>query len=440
MKAEARNYREAEEYLLSVPKFTTKNTLEDTARFLDLLGNPGSEKKIIHVAGTNGKGSVCAYLCSILGEAGYTVGMFTSPHLVEMRERFRINGEPVGEELFAEAFRKVMGRIENMREVSGSSSYHPTFFELLFFMGMLIFHEKDVDYIILETGLGGRLDATNVVKSPVLTVITEIGMDHMKYLGDTISEIAEEKAGILKPGVPVVFCDKRTQASQVILKRAKMLGNQVFPVGEGDYLNLNLTNKSIDFSFHSRYYDYIRLTVTTRALYQVENASIAARCIEVLEESAVTYGHIREGIRKTSWEGRMEEVMPGVFLEGAHNEDGIRAFVRTILADSCEGKRYMLFSAVADKDYASMIRLLQERPLFDMVAAAGLDSGRSASLDVLRAEFEKYENGRCRFFERTQDAFAFLLKEKKEQDYIYIVGSLYLVGEIKAQLRRRTDD
>ncbi|NLL77412.1 MAG: bifunctional folylpolyglutamate synthase/dihydrofolate synthase [Clostridiales bacterium] len=436
-----KSYREIEEYLLSVPKFTRKkNTLEDTSRFLEILGNPASEKKVIHVAGTNGKGSVCAYLCSVLGEAGYSVGMFSSPHLVEMRERFRINGVPVEEEVFAYAFTKVMDKIDIMREVSGNSTYHPTFFELLFLMGMIIYQEKDVDYILLETGLGGRLDATNTVENPVLTVITEIGMDHMEYLGDTISQIAEEKAGIFKQGTPVVFCDKRREATEVILKRAEVLGIQAFPVGSEDYINVNLTNKSIDFSFHSRYYDYIRLTVATKALYQVENASIAARCIEVLKDSKVTRKHLTEGIRKTVWEGRMEEIMPGVFLEGAHNEDGIRAFVQSVSADACEGKRFMLFSTVLDKDYESMVRILEEKPLFDLTAVTRLDNGRAASLDDLRAVFERYSEGRYEVFARAEDAFTFLLKGKKEKDYIYIVGSLYLVGEIKALLRRRTDD
>ncbi|TCL60472.1 dihydrofolate synthase/folylpolyglutamate synthase [Kineothrix alysoides] len=447
-----RSYHEAEEYLLNVPKFTMsaggpsstwltrKNTLEDTGRFLELLGNPGSGKKVIHVAGTNGKGSVCAYLCSILGEAGYRVGMFCSPHLVEMRERFRINGIPVEENVFTKAFEAVMDKIERMREELDNPTYHPTFFEFLFLMGMLIFEEKGVDYIVLETGLGGRLDATNTIKSPVLTVITEIGMDHTEYLGDTVGKIAQEKAGILKPCAPVVFCDKRKEASEVILKRAKMLGIQAFPVAGGDYINVNLTNKSIDFSFHSRYYDYIRLTVTTKALYQVENASIAARCIEVLQDPKVSLKHLTEGIRKTVWEGRMEEIMPGIFLEGAHNEDGIRAFVQSVSADSCQGKRYMLFSTVSDKDYESMVRILEEKPLFEMAALTRLDSGRAASTEVLRAAFERYGSGRCEVFAGSRDALEFLMERKEERDYIYIVGSLYLVGEIKALLRRRTDD
>ncbi len=425
-------YLEAEAYLLEVPKFTTKNTVEDTRRFLDILGNPEDKKKIVHVAGTNGKGSVCAYLCSVLSEAGYKVGMFCSPHLVEMRERIRIDGEPVEEAVFAEAFDRVMDELD--------SKYHPTFFEFLFLMAMLIFKEQKVDYIILETGLGGRLDATNAIRNPALTVITEIGLDHMEYLGNTIEEIAGEKAGIIKPGVPVVYCDKRNEASEVIQKRAKMLGNQVFSVGQKDYFNVNLTNKNIAFSLHSRYYDYIRLTVATKALYQVENAAIAVRCIEVLEGSRITSEQIIRGILNTTWEGRMEEILPEVFVDGAHNEDGISAFLQTVEADFCRGRHYLLFSVVADKEYESMIRSIGQAALFDYIAVAALDNIRAADMQEVYRLLEHYTGNKCCFFHSTEEAFQFLLKKKKEQDYIYIAGSLYLVGEIKALLRRRTDD
>ncbi len=433
-------YLEAEAYLLEVPKFTTKNTVEDTRHFLDILGNPENQKKIIHVAGTNGKGSVCAYLCSVLGEAGYTVGMFSSPHLVEMRERFRIGGEPVEERIFVDAFDQVMEKLRIIKEKNPYNKYYPTFFEFLFFMAMIIFREQKVDYIILETGLGGRLDATNAIQNPALTVITEIGLDHTEYLGNTIEEIAGEKAGILKPGVPVVYCDKRNEASKVIEKRAKMLGNQVFSAGPKDYFDVIITNKNIAFSLHTRYYDYIRLTVETKALYQVENAALAVRCIEVLEGSRITSAQIIRGIKKTAWEGRMEEVLPGVFADGAHNEDGIRAFLQTVETDFCKGKQYLLFSVVADKNYESMIRMIGEASLFDNIAVAALDNSRTADVQEVYKLLEHYAGNQCCFFYNTEEALKFLMKKKKEQDCIYIAGSLYLVGEIKALLRRRTDD
>lgn len=434
------SYREAEKYLLNIPRFSKKNKVEDTALFLEVLGNPDRNKKIIHVAGTNGKGSVCAYLCSILCEGGYKTGMFTSPHLVEMRERFRINKEKAEENIFVEAFRHVMGHLDRMRTRCGDKEYHPTFFELLFLMGMVMFEWEKVDYIVLETGLGGRLDATNAVRDPALTVITEIGLDHMEYLGNTVEEIAAEKAGIMKQGIPVVYCDKRKEASKVIEKRAKILGIETFPVSDGDCANVNLTNKNIDFSLQSRYYDYIRLTLATKALYQVENAAIAARCMEALPEAGITPEQIKKGIADTVWEARMEEIMSGVYLDGAHNEDGIRAFIETAEAIPCEGRRYLLFSAAADKDYETMIRLLEERPLFALTAATKLQNARAAAGEELQRIFGRYSGQSYIIFENVKDAFYFLLDKKKEEDCIYIAGSLYMAGEIKALLRRRTDD
>lgn len=433
------SYEQAVEYLLKVPRFTVKNTVEDTGRYMETLGCPGYGRKIIHVAGTNGKGSVCAYLCSVLSEGGYRVGMFTSPHLVEMTERFRIGGLPVDRELFAAAFRTVMDKLSAARKACRREDYHPTFFELLFLMGMVIFEGEAVDWIILETGLGGRLDATNAVPHPALTVITGIGLDHMRYLGDTVGKIAAEKAGILKKGVPVVFCDKRKEASDVIRERAESLGIPAFPVSREDCLSINLKKKSIDFSLQSRYYDYIRLTLSTRALYQVENAALAVRCIEVLLQCGaaekITAAQVAEGMKKTVWEGRMEEILPGVYIDGAHNEDGIEAFLRTVESDGCRGVRYLLFSVAADKDYRAMLARMDDKELFAFTAVTGFSGGRAANYRKLEAASACFGAKRHAFFPSVREALAFLLHEKKEDDCIYIAGSLYLAGEVKKLCR-----
>lgn len=456
------DYEELEQYFNEIPKFTVKHSLEETRRALAVLESAGectketffrdegskrtfSHKKIIHVAGTNGKGSVCAYLCSILMEAGCRVGLFTSPHLVEMRERFQINREPVSRERFLRAFYKVMDHLEEMRTAVGQSDYYPTYFELLFLMGMVIFEEEELDYIVLETGLGGRKDATNAVEDPILTVITEIGFDHMQYLGDTIEKIAGEKAGILKPGAPVVFCDKRREVTDVIRKQAEMLGNRAIAVSEKECIHRILRKKSIDFSLYSRYYGYIRLTLETKALYQMENAALVVRCIEELPGgAAITAEQIKKGIAGAFWEGRMEEILPDVYVDGAHNEDGIRAFVQSVEVDGCTGNRYLLFSAVEDKDYRTMIDILAERPLFHRCAVAGIDDKRAAEPGELERIFagDGSSSGieKIRTFEAVKEALDYLLSVKKEDDCVYIVGSLYLVGEVKALLRRRTDD
>ena len=211
-------YKEAEAYINSVPKFTSKNKPENTMELIRRLGHPERSMKVIHVAGTNGKGSVCAFLSSMLTEGGKRTGLFTSPHLVKINERFQINNEPVSDEIFLNAYERVMKLVEEMQK---DGFYHPAYFELLFAIGMVIFEEAQVEYLILETGLGGRLDATNIVEKPVVTVITSISLDHTEILGDTIEEIAGEKAGIIKQNIPIVYDGREKRAEKVILQKAE---------------------------------------------------------------------------------------------------------------------------------------------------------------------------------------------------------------------------
>ena len=218
-------YEEAVAYIEEIPKFTTKNKLEHTRKCLDLLGSPDKKRKIIHVAGTNGKGSVCAFLSTMLEEGGYKCGLFTSPHLIKINERFQINEEMVSDEAFLRAFLKIKALADELVE---AGDYHPTYFEFLFLMGMVIFDEADVDLLVLETGLGGRLDATNSIVSPLACVITSISLDHVEYLGDTIEKIAAEKAGIIKNGIPVVAVDEENGAFPVIERTAKEKKSPVY--------------------------------------------------------------------------------------------------------------------------------------------------------------------------------------------------------------------
>ncbi len=425
-------FEEAVDYLYSIPRFTTKNSPEDTKAYLHKLGDPDKNMKILHVAGTNGKGSVCAYMRYILEEAGYTTAVFTSPHLVDIRERFLIRGEMVSKEAFLQAFLQVYGSIEEPH-------YHPTYFEFLFFMAMLLFRDAGVDYVILETGLGGRLDATNSVGRKELSVITRIGRDHVEYLGDTEEAIAGEKAGIMHAGAPVVFADVSEAVSAVFRDRAEELGILAHPVSRNDYAFLGFENKMIDFSIHTRYYGYVRLTLHTLARYQMENAALAVRAIEVLDEGrTITVHHIESGVEKCFWQGRMEEILPDVFVDGAHNEDGVRAFLETVTADGCKGRRMLLFGVVQDKDFAHMVDKLLNAELFDRVAIAHLHTSRSASLKSLEEIFERRNKVQavCAYtlHDSVDAAFQVLREEQRAGDRIYIVGSLYLVGEIKESL------
>lgn len=432
-------YEEACEYILDIPKFAGKHTLADTKEMLGQLTGSRIESKIIHVAGTNGKGSVCAYLQSILRAAGFHVGMFISPHLETMRERILYDGEMIPRESFVKAFELVREESDRQKEK------HPSFFEFLFLMGMCYFKEKEPDYIILETGLGGRLDATNCIAKPKLCVITEIGFDHMQYLGNTLVEIAGEKAGIIKPGTPVIYLDKREETSRVIEQTAAMLETTAIAVKKSQIGRPVMRKKSIDFSFSNGYYRYDNLILRTTAVYQTENASVALVAARSLKEERIDDEAVRKGLYDAFWPGRMEEILPRVFLDGAHNEDGIEAFLTSVSAANTErekaaGKRLLLFGVVADKQYDKMIGRVAASQLFSHIAVTVLASDRSASIDKLKVAWAQYKTADCSFHESAEEAFHYIQSIQKEADTIYIAGSLYLVGQIKTLVRRTPDD
>ena len=223
------NYTEAVDYILNVPKFTTKNKPEHTAELLKRLGHPDRGMKVIHVAGTNGKGSVCAFLSEMLTLAGKKTALFTSPHLVRINERFQINNVPISDGLFLESYQEVQKAIDSMVK---DGLPHATYFELLYAVAMVAFQREKAEYAVLETGLGGRLDATNTIEHPIATVITSISLDHTEILGDTIEKIAAEKAGIIKEGVPVIYDGRNEKAEKVIRKRAEELQAPAFALKE----------------------------------------------------------------------------------------------------------------------------------------------------------------------------------------------------------------
>ena len=244
-------YQEAETYISELPKFTKKNTLEHTQKFLSFLGNPQNGKKVIHVAGTNGKGSVCVYLDAMLRAQGKHTGLFTSPHLIRMNERIRMDGELVSDETFTRLFLRTQ---QSVRRMEAEGLPHPSFFEFLFGMAMAGFEEAGVEYVILETGLGGRLDATNSISGPLTCILTSIGLDHTEILGNTLEEIAAEKAGILKPHVPVIFADTQQESSRVIEERAGELGCPCKKIGKSAYEILKIQDGTLAFSPSNAYY------------------------------------------------------------------------------------------------------------------------------------------------------------------------------------------
>lgn len=433
-------FEKMEKEIYDIPKFTKKNSLDNTRKWLEKLGNPAMKKKVIHVAGTNGKGSVCNYLNAFLMADGYSVGMFTSPHLVTMNERVRVNGSVVDKNCFLQAYYEVKKVVADELAIGNQKENglaHPTFFEILFLLSMVVFEQQKVDVVILETGLGGRLDATNVISKPWLTIITEIGMDHMQYLGDTKRKIAAEKAGIIKSGVPVVYADRESECTEVIENQAKKMQSISYPVSREDYIHQNLRNKSIDFSYKSSYYGYVKLHLPTTALYQMENASLALRAYEVLTQGNWNVEQVRETLKSVQWEGRMEEILPDVYVDGAHNEDGIRAFLETVKQDKQEKKRVLVFSVVQDKAYEEMIGALIDTGLFQRYIVVHMPEERCASKEQLQKIFGRYKDVDVFYADTVEEGLNVSVGRKTEDEIIYIAGSLYLVGFVKAILGRK---
>ena len=423
-------YEETVARILDIPKFTKKNGLAHTRELLRRLGDPQEQVPVIHVAGSNGKGSVCAFISSILRESGVRTGLFTSPHLVSIRERFRINGEPCSREQFLEAERAVRGAVETM---AAEGMAHPTFFEYMFALGMELFARQGVDCVVLETGLGGRLDATNVVEHPLLTVITSISLEHTEILGDTIEAIAGEKAGILKPGAPVIFDGSEPKAAAVIQRTAGEVGapfEKIMPENIKILLN---DGKYLDFSVESQY-DVTKIRIPFPAEYQAMNGALALAAVNRLKGSfPITEQSVREGFLHTSWPGRMEEVYPQVYLDGAHNVSGVRAFLQAV-GRIAEGPSILLFSMVKGKREQEALRLLLLEGCWEEVILtqiSGTERALPLSLLEQRAREAGPANLKVTAIKEPREAFLTALAHRKPDQKLFCAGSLYLIGELK---------
>lgn len=431
---EAFTYEEAAAYIEEIPKFTKKHTLEHTKTFLKRLGNPAVDRKIVHVAGTNGKGSVCAYLQAILMAEGKRTGFFTSPHLVSVNERIRVDNIQIDNETFLNVFRKVLKTVRQMVE---EGIEHPSYFEFLFGMGMTAFAETGVEYIILETGLGGRLDATNAIDNPALAIITSISLDHTAILGDTIEKIAGEKAGIIKPGVPVFFDGSSKKAAEVIKAKASELGVSCREVTKNAYEIKEVHRKYIAFSRRSAYDKGVIFQVPMCGCYQAMNAELALEASEyLLAGEEIHMDRWKEALAELHWEGRMERVGAHITVDGAHNPGAMEAFVESVkaLEESERGEMILLFSAVSDKKYDQMIEYLCENLDVKAYVVTQIEDERGVPAEKLVGVFRKYTDRPVYCKERLEDAVRTAMNERGESGEIYCLGSLYLVGMMKKLL------
>ncbi|MGH9559371.1 MAG: bifunctional folylpolyglutamate synthase/dihydrofolate synthase [Bryobacteraceae bacterium] len=383
---------------------TAKLGLDRIRKLLAALGDPQNAYRIVHVAGTNGKGSTCAMIDAGLRAAGVCTGLFTSPHLIEPTERIQIGGIPVTPEQFQHAFSVVHETSESL-----DLDCHPTYFETVTAMGFYLFREMRVETAVVEVGLGGRLDATNVV-NPALTVITPIDFDHEAYLGHTIEAIAGEKAGILKRGAPAIFARQRPEAATVLDARAADLGIPVKRAGEFPIHDLKIDARGSSFSG-------IRCPLAGE--HQIDNAVTAALALESLGVSP-------EGIAEASWPGRLEFLSPNpdTILDGAHNPAGARALARYIQRFYTGRKLWLIYGAMRDKAVEEIGDILF--PLAAELIFTAVDSSRA-----LRPEALAELAGRGETAPSVHGALDLARSRANSDGAIVVTGSLFLVGEAR---------
>lgn len=427
-------YKEAVDYLLNIPKFSKKTTRENSLELLKRLGDPENDFSVIHVAGTNGKGSVCAFINGLITKEKIKTGLFTSPHLVKINERIKINNQDISDEEFESTFNTIYDLVKD-GEADGLA--HPSFFEFLFLMAVKIFSDKNVDYGIIETGLGGRLDATNLIERPVLSIITSIGLDHTEILGETIELITKEKAGIIKKDVPLIFYDTNEIVKNIIVDKAKELNTNYKILEDKNIKVKKITDKYIDFSLGNMYYECCGLRIPFVAPYQTINASLAIMAVEELKKKDNRLRVINNyDLMDIKWEGRMEEIVSGVFLDGAHNISGIERFVQTVKEFEKRGRVSLVFSVVSDKAYGDMIRILLQDIKWNSINLCSMETTRRTSTDDIEKEFSKHGYDNIIKYSSVNDCIKSVILEKKDEEYIFIAGSLYLVGEVKEIINR----
>lgn len=427
------NYEQAIEYIENTSKYGNNTGTKRVETILELLGNPHKELKCIHVAGTNGKGSTTAMISQILIESGYKVGMYTSPYLEEFEERIQINGENIPKDRLASVITKVSVAVEKIIEEWGS----PTEFEIITCAMFLYYYEEKIDYAVIEVGLGGRMDSTNVI-TPLVSVITSISFDHMGILGDTLEKIAYEKGGIIKEGVPVVLYPQEEEAENVI--RDICSGKDSFLIKVDKYCV-----KEVENLYNVKYQKFIITTeekeynvqLSLLGVHQILNSAVVLNAIEQLQHQGVQIKeeHIKEGLKKVKWAGRMEIMQnnPMVLLDGAHNIDGINKLSENVKKYFKYNNLILIIGILADKQVEEMIKTIT--PLAHKVIAITPHSYRAENAEKLGEIIKKYNNS----YEKIEDykeAYVKALSYCGKDDMVLVCGSLYMIGDMRKIVRQ----
>ena len=411
-------------------KFGSVLGLERIQELLKRLENLQKDLKIIHVAGTNGKGSVCRFIYRVLREAGYSVGIYSSPYLEVFNERIECNEKYITDEeleFYSDRASKVA------REICNEGVLAPTEFDVVTAVAMMYFADKNPDFVILEVGLGGIADSTNVIENPLATVISSVSMDHMDRLGNTIEEIANEKAGIVKEGVPLISGVTDKRAKDVIKNKAAEKHAPFIDTTENNFeiIEEGLDGSLVNFEVLGEKFSNLKISMV--GLHQVRNAIVAVATLEVLSKNGIitiSYNEMKRGILKAKNPGRFEVIKtdPLVILDGAHNEDGVKSFVETVKHD-LKGKRLLTISGMLkDKDYEAMLTSLKELDA-DFVAT---EPNNPRKLDKEELAKMMSESGLNVVAAKTpMECVSYVNSHIDNYDAVLFVGSLYLIGEIR---------
>ena len=416
-------YEESVKYLYKIAGFAKKSSLEDINYLLEQLGNPHKDLKFVHVAGTNGKGSVCAFLEAVLKEHGKTTAAFTSPHLVKVNERIRLNGQDISDERFKDVCSRVKECVEAAVEKGVNQ---PSFFEMMFLMALCIMEEEQPDICLIETGMGGRYDATNVI-IPEVSVITSISMDHMSFLGNTLAQIAEKKAGIIKDGCRVVTARQKPEAMQVIERISREHGAKctIADASEAEMLKESCLGQTI--RYRGEEYE-----IPLAGVYQKENAVVALNALKVLDELGFPTAaeQKKEGLRTVNWNGRFTVICkkPLFVVDGAHNPAAADMMAASI-EHYFKGKRIIYIMGVfADKDYRSVIQ--KTAHFADRILTIQTPNNiRALPAGELAKTVSEY-NPNVQAMDTIKDAVEEAFSLAGEQDVIIAFGSLSFIGEM----------
>lgn len=418
------DYWKARSLIDEALRFGGEISLKPITNLLRRVGNPQNDLKFIHLAGTNGKGSTGAYLESVLREAGYRVGRFISPTLYEYRERIQINGEYISEDSFGRWMEPVFAA---MNEMEHAKEQLPSPFEIETALSFLYFREEKCDLVLLECGMGGRLDATNVITSTVLSVITSISMDHMEYLGDTLEKIAAEKAGIIKEAVPVVTCRQEPEVLDVLQKRCEKMHTRLYIADSQDALVKEASLTGMVFAYRNQ-----EITIHLAGSHQLENAVLAFETLEVLKASGyhITEAQMQSGFEKTVWNGRFTILRenPYIIVDGAHNPDAAAKLKASLQMYFPNRRKIFLMGVLKDKQYEEIARIMAPEASV-MVAMETPDNPRALPAKELSKVLRRYHADVLEAAD-LQDAVATGIRLTEEKDVLVIFGSLSFIGEI----------